>query len=73
MLMLAALLLCPSAAQTNPDTALVQKHVKASAPQTFREPSGALLYPYLVPAGPYNECWDWDSMFMGVALFVFCP
>ena len=27
-----------------------------------------LQYPYLVPAGPYEEMWDWDSMFMGVAL-----
>jgi hypothetical protein len=46
-------------AQPNPDTLLVQAHVKSSAPQTFREPSGALQFPYLVPAGPYEECWDW--------------
>jgi neutral trehalase len=38
------------------------------ASQTFRNASGVLPFPYLVPAGPYNEAWDWDSMFMGVAL-----
>lgn len=51
------------------DTALVQAHVKTEAVKTFRNASGALPYPYLVPAGPYaNEVWDWDSMFMVVAL-----
>jgi alpha,alpha-trehalase len=55
--------LAPSA-----DTLLVQTHVRDNANKTFREPSGFLKFPYLVPAGPYNEQWDWDSMFMGVAL-----
>ena len=62
------LLTAPCFSQPDPDTALVQAHVKASAHQTFREPSGALKFPYLVPAGPYDESWDWDSFFMGVAL-----
>ena len=26
-----------------------------------------LEYPYLVPAGPYEQCWDWDSVFLGTA------
>jgi len=61
-------LTAPCLSQPDPDTALVQAHVKGSASQTFRAPSGALKFPYLVPAGPYEESWDWDSMFMGVAL-----
>lgn len=68
MLFTSLLLLAGSAAQPNPDTALVQAHVKSAAAQTFRQPSGALKFPYLVPAGPYQESWDWDSCFMGVAL-----
>jgi len=30
--------------------------------------NGHLPYDYLVPAGPYQEQWDWDGFFMGVAL-----
>jgi len=33
-----------------------------------RRASGHLPYDYLVPAGPYQEQWDWDAFFMGVAL-----
>lgn len=50
------------------DERLVSKYVAARANATFREPSGFLTYPYLVPAGVYNQLWDWDSLFMGVAL-----
>jgi alpha,alpha-trehalase len=30
--------------------------------------NGRLPYDYLVPAGPYQEQWDWDAFFMGVGL-----
>src|SRR3990167_10794817 len=33
-----------------------------------RRANGHLPYDYLVPAGPYQEQWDWDAYFMGVAL-----
>jgi alpha,alpha-trehalase len=33
-----------------------------------RRANGHLKYDYLVPAGPYQEQWDWDAFFMGVAL-----
>ncbi len=33
-----------------------------------RRAQGHLPYDYLVPAGPYQEQWDWDGFFMGVAL-----
>lgn len=50
------------------DTSVVRDHVAKHAADTFREPSGYMTFPYLVPGGPYNQSWDWDSMFMGVAL-----
>jgi hypothetical protein len=55
------------AAQGRNDTAAVIAHVASSAPSTFRPPSGLLPFKYLVPAGPYDSLWDWDSMFLGVA------
>ena len=66
--LLAFALAAAASAQPAADTALVRAHVSALASQTFRNASGALPYPYLVPAGPYSEQWDWDSLFMGVAL-----
>ena len=48
--------------------ALVDAHVAKVHAQTFRNASGVLKYKYLVPAGPYAQMWDWDSLFMGVAL-----
>ena len=67
------LMLRGAAAADDPaaDLKLVRQHVADSANATFRPPSGTLKYSYLVPAGPYNEMWDWDSMFMGVALLDF--
>ena len=62
------LLACSTQGSPSDDRALVRAHVSATASQTFRNASGVLPYPYLVPAGPYNEAWDWDSMFLCVAL-----
>ena len=50
------------------DLQIVKSHVASNFNQTFRQPSGSLVFPYLVPSGPYNELWDWDSFFMGVSL-----
>ena len=55
----------------NANTTLVYDHVKKNARTTFKEPSGHLKYKYLVPGGPYDQLWDWDSFFMGVAMFEF--
>ena len=30
----------------------------AQSNETFREASGYLQYPYLVPSGPYTQAWD---------------
>ena len=48
------------------DTALVYDYVLTHVNETFREPSGQLFFPYQVPAGPYSQLWDWDSVFLGV-------
>lgn len=47
----------PVESSANPDTALVQAHVAAHASETFRQPSGYIKFPYLVPAGPYDQLW----------------
>lgn len=33
-----------------------------------RKAQGALIYDYLVPSGVYEEQWDWDGFFIGIAL-----
>jgi alpha,alpha-trehalase len=35
------------------------------APQTIRPAQGKILHPYLIPAGYYNQMWDWDGFFIG--------
>jgi len=29
--------------------------------QVVRQPQGCLKYPYLIPAGFYQNLWDWDA------------
>jgi neutral trehalase len=33
-----------------------------------KQASGVLTYDYIVPSGPYDQLFDWDMYFMGVAL-----
>ena len=47
--------------------ALCKNYTATHAKDAFRQPKGVLKHPYLVPAGPYNQEWDWDSLFLGVA------
>jgi putative isomerase len=44
--------------------------IKSSNAKTnlVKPASGILKHPYLVPAGPYNQLFDWDTYFMGIAL-----
>jgi hypothetical protein len=46
-------------------------YTAAHANDTWRKPAGVLKFPYLVPAGPYDQCWDWDSVFLGTATLTF--
>ncbi len=32
--------------------------------EVVRQPQGCLKYPYLIPAGFYQNLWDWDAFFM---------
>ena len=34
-------------------------------PRVIRPAEGFLKYPYLIPAGFYQQMWDWDGYFMG--------
>jgi alpha,alpha-trehalase len=36
------------------------------APQTIRPADGYIQHPYLIPAGYYNQMWDWDGFFIGL-------
>ena len=36
------------------------------APQTVHPAEGYIKNPYLIPAGYYNQMWDWDGFFIGV-------
>jgi alpha,alpha-trehalase len=35
------------------------------SPRVIRPAEGYLKYPYLIPAGFYQQMWDWDGFFMG--------
>ena len=67
----ALLLLVHCAVAMDDDEALVLQYTKSFGNSTFREASGQLKYPYLVPAGVYQELWDWDSMLTGTAMLAF--
>ena len=47
-----------AAAPPPPDAALCRSYVAAHAKDTQKQPAGVLKFPYLVPAGPYEQCWD---------------
>ncbi|MCH8513575.1 MAG: glycoside hydrolase family 37 [Kiritimatiellae bacterium] len=54
----------------HPSSASIREYALEHAPRMYREPSGRLRHPYLVPgSAQYNEhLWDWDSWLTNVAL-----
>ncbi len=34
----------------------------------IKQPQGVLRYPYIVPGGEYDQLWDWDGFFCGLAI-----
>ncbi len=50
--------------------ALIRKNIYADYKGMFREPGGALNYPYITPgSNAYaNDLWDWDSWLSNIAL-----
>lgn len=55
----------------------LQRHVREKTHYALsgirRAPQGCLKHEYLVPAGPYEEQWDWDAFFMALALIKETP
>lgn len=46
----------------------LKEHFKKSKWEVKRPAKGEIPHDYLVPAGPYEEHWDWDAFFVGMAL-----
>ena len=52
---------------TSEDSFLTSK-LEQLKKKIIRPPSDILKHTYLVPGGPYEQAWDWDTFFIGVAL-----
>ncbi len=63
-----SLSLAQSPHQANPTALLhdLTADFNRLAPQTIRPADGYIKYPYLIPAGYYNQMWDWDGFFIGL-------
>lgn len=46
----------------------ISEVLRAKKTLVKRPKKGDLRHDYLVPGGPYNEQWDWDGFFIGMAL-----
>lgn len=65
---LACLLLPASSVSQNSDQDLLSDlsaDFARLAPQTVRPANGYIQHPYLIPAGYYDQMWDWDGFFIG--------
>ncbi|MBR2338991.1 MAG: glycoside hydrolase family 37 [Clostridia bacterium] len=48
---------------------LLLDYARKNYRKMFREPDGALRYPFIVPGSVYSNClWDWDSWLTNIAL-----
>jgi alpha,alpha-trehalase len=47
---------------------ILNRAFKEFKKEIIRPPKGVFKYEYLVPGGVYDQLWDWDSFFIGVAL-----
>jgi len=67
-LLLAAL--CAAVSARADDSSELAAFIQKSGAKTgiVKPASGILKHPYLVPAGPYFQLFDWDMYFMGAAL-----
>lgn len=52
---------------------LVKKTIAHLKTGVKRKAQGSLSFDYLVPAGYYQEQWDWDAFFIGMALALDIP
>lgn len=51
-------------------TKTIREHIYADYKGMFRQPGGALIYPYITPGSDTyaNDLWDWDSWLSNIAL-----
>jgi alpha,alpha-trehalase len=70
LILAAALISAAATAVTQPSDEALYSALTADfarlAPQTIRPADGFIKHPYLIPAGYYNQMWDWDGFFIGV-------
>jgi len=60
------LLVCTCASLAQDTNAALTADFARLAPQTIRPADGYIQHPYLIPAGYYNQMWDWDGFFLGL-------
>ena len=46
----------------------IKQELTPKKAQVKRKANGFIKHDYLVPAGPYQEQWDWDAFFIGMSL-----
>lgn len=46
---------------------IIKDYMENCSAPLFKEPTGAMKYPYIVPGGSYMDLWDWDSFFVSCA------
>jgi alpha,alpha-trehalase len=70
VILLSVVALCGQSAPNQPETTALLHDLTTDfnrlAPQTIRPADGYIKYPYLIPAGYYNQMWDWDGFFIGL-------
>lgn len=62
--------LAGTAAEIKRDITIIKKYIYKDYKGMFKQPSGALIYPYITPgsASYASDLWDWDSWWSNVAL-----
>lgn len=51
----------------------IKKLLIPKTSQVKRKSQGVLKHDYLVPSGPYDQQWDWDAFFIGMAISTWIP
>ena len=58
--------LCPAQDSASALNDALNSDFARLAPQTIRPADGYIQHAYLIPAGYYNQMWDWDGFFIGL-------